>query len=86
MIIQLEVQNMINELNKHNSVKARDYVSVLNRVLIELREQNEIQNNIHSRLCDAELTVSKWMLEHHQKDQQLALLQQENNQLKQNIK
>ncbi len=41
MIIQLELQRMVNELTKHNSDKARDYINVLNRTLLEMREQNE---------------------------------------------
>ena len=41
MIIQLEIQQMIAELKRHNSDKAKDYINVLNRTLLEMREQNE---------------------------------------------
>lgn len=41
MIIQLEIEQMIAELNRHNSDKAKDYINVLNRTLMEMREQNE---------------------------------------------
>ena len=41
MIIQLEIEQMIAELNRHNSEKAKDYINVLNRTLMEMREQNE---------------------------------------------
>jgi len=41
MIIQLEIEQMIAELNRHNSDKAKDYINVLNRTLLEMREQNE---------------------------------------------
>ena len=41
MIIQLEIEQMISELNRHNSDKAKDYINVLNRTLLEMREQNE---------------------------------------------
>ena len=40
MIIQLEIEQMIAELNRHNSKKAKDYINVLNRTLMEMREQN----------------------------------------------
>ena len=40
MIIQLEIEQMIAELNRHNSDKAKDYINVLNRTLMEMREQN----------------------------------------------
>lgn len=40
MIIQLEIEQMIAELNRHNSEKAKDYINVLNRTLMEMREQN----------------------------------------------
>jgi len=40
MIIQLEIEQMIAELNRHNSDKAKDYINVLNRTLLEMREQN----------------------------------------------
>ena len=41
MIIQLEIEQMISELNRHNSDKAKDYINILNRTLMEMREQNE---------------------------------------------
>lgn len=41
MIIQLEIEQMIAELNRHDSDKAKDYINVLNRTLLEMREQNE---------------------------------------------
>ena len=41
MIIQLEIEQMIAELNRHNSDKAKDYINVLNRTLMQMREQNE---------------------------------------------
>ena len=41
MIIQLEIEQMIAELNRHDSEKAKDYINVLNRTLLEMREQNE---------------------------------------------
>ena len=41
MIIQLEIEQMIAELKRHNSDKAKDYINVLNRTLMEMREQNE---------------------------------------------
>jgi len=41
MIIQLEIEQMIAELNRHNSDKAKDYINILNRTLMEMREQNE---------------------------------------------
>ena len=41
MIIQLEIEQMISELNRHNSDKAKDYINILNRTLLEMREQNE---------------------------------------------
>ena len=41
MIIQLEIEQMIAELNRHNSDKAKDYINVLNRTLMDMREQNE---------------------------------------------
>jgi len=41
MIIQLEIEQMIAELKRHNSDKAKDYINVLNRTLLEMREQNE---------------------------------------------
>ena len=41
MIIQLEIEQMIAELNRHNSDKAKDYINILNRTLLEMREQNE---------------------------------------------
>ena len=40
MIIQLEIEQMIAELNRHDSDKAKDYINVLNRTLLEMREQN----------------------------------------------
>ena len=40
MIIQLEIEQMIAELKRHNSDKAKDYINVLNRTLLEMREQN----------------------------------------------
>ena len=40
MIIQLEIEQMIAELKRHNSDKAKDYINVLNRTLMEMREQN----------------------------------------------
>ncbi len=41
MIIQLEIEQMITELKRHDSHKAKDYINVLNRTLMEIREQNE---------------------------------------------
>lgn len=41
MIIQLEIEQMIAELKRHNSDKAKDYINVLNRTILEMREQNE---------------------------------------------
>ena len=41
MIIQLEIEQMISELKRHDSDKAKDYINVLNRTLMEMREQNE---------------------------------------------
>ena len=41
MIIQLEIEQMIAELKRHNSDKAKDYINILNRTLMEMREQNE---------------------------------------------
>ena len=41
MIIQLEIEQMIAELNRHDSDKAKDYINILNRTLLEMREQNE---------------------------------------------
>ena len=41
MIIQLEIEQMIAELKRHDSDKAKDYINVLNRTLMEMREQNE---------------------------------------------
>ena len=41
MIIQLEIEQMIAELNRHDSDKAKDYINILNRTLMEMREQNE---------------------------------------------
>ena len=41
MIIQLEIEQMIAELKRHDSDKAKDYINVLNRTLLEMREQNE---------------------------------------------
>jgi len=41
MIIQLEIEQMIAELKRNNSDKAKDYINVLNRTLLEMREQNE---------------------------------------------
>ena len=41
MIIQLEIKQMIAELNRHDSDKAKDYINILNRTLMEMREQNE---------------------------------------------
>ena len=40
MIIQLEIEQMIAELKRHDSEKAKDYINVLNRTLMEMREQN----------------------------------------------
>tara|TARA_R110000822_G_scaffold272966_2_gene395469 strand:- start:452 stop:703 length:252 start_codon:yes stop_codon:yes gene_type:complete len=40
MIITIEIEQMIAELKKHDSDKARDYINVLNRTLLEIREQN----------------------------------------------
>mgnify|MGYP003658092400 FL=1 len=40
MIIQLEIEQMIAELKRHDSDKAKDYINVLNRTLMEMREQN----------------------------------------------
>jgi len=40
MIIQLEIEQMIAELKRHDSDKAKDYINVLNRTLLEMREQN----------------------------------------------
>ena len=37
MIITIEIEQMIAE---HDSDKARDYINVLNRTLLEIREQN----------------------------------------------
>ncbi len=41
MIIQLEIEQMITELKRHDSDKAKDYINILNRTLLEMREQNE---------------------------------------------
>ena len=41
MIIQLEIEQMIAELKRHDSDKAKDYINILNRTLLEMREQNE---------------------------------------------
>lgn len=41
MIIQLEIEQMIAELKRHDSDKAKDYINILNRTLMEMREQNE---------------------------------------------
>ncbi len=41
MIIQLEIEQMIAELNRHDSDKAKDYINILNRTLLEMREQNQ---------------------------------------------
>ena len=41
MIIQLEIEQMIAELKRHDSDKAKDYINVLNRTLMDMREQNE---------------------------------------------
>ena len=40
MIIQLEIEQMIAELKRHDSDKAKDYINILNRTLMEMREQN----------------------------------------------
>jgi hypothetical protein len=40
MIITIEIEQMIAELKKHDSDKARDYINVLNRTLMEMRQQN----------------------------------------------
>ncbi len=66
MIIQLEIQRMINELTGHNSDKARDYINVLNRVLLEIREQNEALKQSMMLTSDSELDGLKLIQENRE--------------------
>ena len=66
MIIQLEIQRMINELTGHNSDKARDYINVLNRTLLEIREQNEALKQSMMLTSDSELDGLKLIQENRE--------------------
>ena len=55
MIISLEIEQMIKELSNHDSDKARAYVNILNRVLLEMREQHKALKESMMLTSDSEL-------------------------------
>ena len=63
MIIQLEIEQMIAELKRHDSDKAKDYINVLNRTLMEMREQNEALKQSMMLTSNSELDGLRLMKE-----------------------
>ncbi len=85
MIIQLEIEQMIKELSKHDSDKARDYINVLNRTLLELRESNERLRNSMKLTSESELNCLNLIFDKKKLETQLTETQTENEYLKKNI-
>jgi hypothetical protein len=63
MIITIEIEQMIAELKKHDSDKARDYINVLNRTLLEIREQNNALKQSMMLTSNSELDGLRLMKE-----------------------
>lgn len=85
MIIQLEIEQMIKELSNHDSDKARDYINVLNRVLLELRESNERLRQSMKLTSESELNCLNLIFDKKKLETQLTETQTENEYLKKNI-
>jgi hypothetical protein len=86
MIVQLEIEQMIKELSKHDSDKARDYINVLNRTLLELRESNERLRQSMKLTSESELNCLNLIIFDKKKlETQLTEKQTENDYLKKNI-
>ncbi len=85
MIIQLEIEQMIKELSNHDSDKARDYINVLNRTLLELRESNERLRNSMKLTSESELNCLNLIFDKKKLETQLTETQTENEYLKKNI-
>ena len=66
MIITIEIEQMIAELKKHDSDKARDYINVLNRTLLEMREQNNALKESMMLTSNSELDGLKLMKENRE--------------------
>lgn len=85
MIIQLEIEQMIKELSNHDSDKARDYINVLNRTLLELRESNERLRQSMKLTSESELNCLNLIFDKKKLETQLTEKQTENDYLKKNI-
>ena len=66
MIITIEIEQMIAELKKHDSDKARDYINVLNRTLLEIREQNNALKESMILTSNSELDGLRLMKENRE--------------------
>jgi hypothetical protein len=76
---------MIKELSKHDSDKARDYINVLNRTLLELRESNERLRQSMKLTSESELNCLNLIFDKKKLETQLTEKQTENEYLKKNI-
>ena len=76
---------MIKELSNHNSDKARDYINVLNRTLLELRESNERLRDSMKLTSESELNCLNLIFDKKKLETQLTETQTENEYLKKNI-
>lgn len=85
MIVQLEIEQMIKELSNHDSDKARDYINVLNRTLLELRESNERLKQSMKLTSESELNCLNLIFDKKKLETQLTEKQTENDYLKKNI-
>jgi len=85
LIVQLEIEQMIKELSNHDSDKARDYINVLNRTLLELRESNERLRDSMKLTSESELNCLNLIFDKKKLETQLTETQTENEYLKKNI-
>jgi hypothetical protein len=76
---------MIKELSNHDSDKARDYINVLNRTLLELRESNERLRDSMKLTSESELNCLNLIFDKKKLETQLTETQTENKYLKKNI-
>lgn len=76
---------MIKELSNHDSDKARDYINVLNRTLLELRESNERLKQSMKLTSESELNCLNLIFDKKKLETQLTEKQTENDYLKKNI-
>jgi hypothetical protein len=76
---------MIKELSNHDSDKARDYINVLNRTLLELRESNERLRQSMKLTSESELNCLNLIFDKKKLETQLTEKQTENDYLKKNI-